>query len=184
MIALLLADDRPDTRNPGHALSRALDRPQRRAVPPDVTKGRVVVVVGGEVVGVVVGARTDEGLDAVPPPSAVLDPPLSTGAVVGGSVVVVVAGVTPVPESEADDGAEAPGCSRATSTPRKAVTAPASTTDVWVRRRRRRCARARVPAEMRLRERLMFGDPGVWARAIATGSSARGGAYEANLTAA
>ena len=39
-----------------------LARRQRAEVPPDVTNGRVVVVVGGKVVGVVGGVVTDGGV--------------------------------------------------------------------------------------------------------------------------
>jgi hypothetical protein len=178
MITLRLGDDRPDAR----PLERAPDRRQRNEVPPDVTAGRVVVVVGAMVVGVVVGTVTAGELGA-PPPSAEPDEPLAGGGVVGGGDVVVVGPLLPAPEPDADGGADAPGCSRATSTPRKAVAAPASTTNAWVSRRRRRCARARVAGEKRPGGRLMFEDPGVGARAISMGSSARGGSYESNLTA-
>jgi hypothetical protein len=136
------------------------DPHQRDEVPPDVTNGRVVVVVGGRVVGVVVGVVTGGELD-VAPPSAEPDEPVTGGAVVaGGGVVVVVGATPPAPEPDAGDGADAPGCSRATSTPRNAVAPPANTTNVRVIRRTRRCACARVAGEKRLGGRLMFKDPG------------------------
>lgn len=167
--------------SPELARSRALHRRQRDEVPPDVTNGRVVVVVGGEVVGVVVGVVADGGLD-VAPPSAEADEPVTGGAVVRGGDVVGAA-LPPAPEPDAGDGTDAPGWSRATSTPRNAVAPPASTTNVWVSRRRRCCARARVAGEKRPGGRLMFEDPGARARAMSTGSSAQGGSYGSNLTA-
>jgi hypothetical protein len=175
MIALRRADDRADARPPGQALSSALDRRQRDEVPPDVTDGRVVDVVGGTVVGgTVVGAVTG-GEPDVAPPSVEPDEPVTGGAVVAGGDVVVVAAVPTAPEPDAEDGADAPGWSRATSTPRNAVAAPASTTNVWVIRRSRRCARARVTGEKRPGGRLMFENPGTRARAMSMGSSAQGG---------
>jgi hypothetical protein len=168
MIALHPADDHPDARLPGSAASRALDRRQRNEVPPDVTNGRVVVVVGGKVVGVVVGVVTEGEPDAAAPPlSAEGDEPVTGGAMVGGGdvVVVVVVAAPPEPDPDAGDGADAPGCSRATRTPRKAVAPPAMTTTVWVSRRRRRCARARVAGEKRTGARRLVAVPGVRARA-------------------
>jgi hypothetical protein len=167
MIALHPADDHPDARLLGSAASWALDRRQRNEVPPDVTNGRVVVVVGGRVVGVVVGVVTDGEPAAAPPLSAEPDEPVTGGAVVGGGdvVVVVVAAAPPALDPDAGDGADAPGCSRATRTPRKAVVPPAITTTVWVSRRRRRCARARVAGEKRTGARRMVEVPGVRARA-------------------
>jgi hypothetical protein len=198
MIALLLADDRP-ARNLLHRHTLGPDRRQRREVPPDVTIGRVVVVVGATVVGVVgvvvVGATVvgvvgvvvgvvgvvvgavDGELDAAPPLSAEPDEPTTGGTVVaGGDVVVVVAAVSPAPEPDTGDGAEAPGCSRATTTPRNAVAPPASTTNVWVSRRRRCCASARVAGEKRAGGRFMLEDPGGacapcgWAHRLKAGS--------------
>jgi hypothetical protein len=101
--------------------------------------GGLVVVVGGLVVVVVVG-------DDVP---AVPDPPRVV--VVGGLVVVVVVlGAVPgVPCGAWTGGggfepAAAPGCSRATVTPMKAVAPPATRTVALVRCRMRASARARA----------------------------------------
>jgi hypothetical protein len=175
MIALHLVDDRPEERSPGHASFPALARRQRADVPPDVTNGRVVVVVGGKVVGVVTDGEFDGASPSDEPDEP--DEPVTDGAVVDGGVVVVVvvAAVPTAPEPDAEDGADAPGWSRATSTPRNAVAAPASTTNVWVIRRSRRCARARVAGEKRPGGRLMFENPGARARAMSMGSSAQGG---------
>ena len=99
-------------------------RRYRREVPPDVTTGRVVVVVGGSVT-VVVGAVTGDDGVAVPPGTAV----------VGG---VVAGGFEP---------AEDPGCSFATTSPIHTVAPPASTTASLVNLRMRAWARARVRGE-------------------------------------
>ena len=88
-------------------------------VPPDVTTGRVVVVVGGRVVG---GGRV---------------------VVVVGVVVGTEAGVGAL--EPADD----PGCSRATVTPMKALAPPATTIVVLVSRLTRACARVRALGEYR-----------------------------------
>jgi hypothetical protein len=176
MINLHLADDRPGSGSPRQAPFPALARRQRAEVPPDVTNGRVVVVVGGKVVGVVGGVVTDGELDDAPP-SAEPDEPVTNGAVVGGgaAIVVVVAVMSGAPELDPDVGADAPGCSRATSTPTNAAPAPDSTTNVVVSRRRRRCARSRVAAEKGPEARFMFEDPGAQARAVSMGSSAQAG---------
>lgn len=100
-------------------------------VPPDVTTGRVVVVVGGRlVVGVVVG----------------------DGKVVGVVVGVLVVGTGAGTGSfgPADD----PGCSFATVTPMHAVAPPARTIVVVVNLRTRACARSRSAGELPSRVRL------------------------------
>jgi hypothetical protein len=99
MINPHLADDRPGSGSPRQAPFPALARRQRAEVPPDVTNGRVVVVVGGKVVGVVGGVVTDGELDDAPP-SAEPDEPVTNGAVVGGgaAIVVVVAVMSGAPE--------------------------------------------------------------------------------------
>ena len=139
-------------------------------MPPDVTTGLVVVVTGGLVVVVVVGGLVTGGAVTGATPAA--------GAVVvvgGGSVVVVV--VVPsgdgarvpwaAPGAEGDLApAEAPGCSRATMTPKQAAAAPESTTAVPVRRRIRASACARAAGENRSRLLLTTTvAPGVPARA-------------------
>ena len=134
------------------------------AVPPDVTTGRVVVVVGGLVVvvggevvvvaagglvvevaptepveGVVVGAGADDVLvvvDEAPP-------------VVVGSVVV-----GPGDGAGALAPAEEPGCSLATVTQMTAVAPPAATIAVEVRRLRRACACVRANGEPGLLPRV------------------------------
>lgn len=134
MISVRLADDgRVPTVSREQAFS-GLDRNQRREVPPDVTDGRVVVVVGGSVVGTVVGA------------GAVGTVPLD-GAAPSAGFVVVVGDVVVVSDLDTDDGDDAPGCWCATSTPKNAVAPPASATDVRVTRWTRRCARARAAGE-------------------------------------
>ncbi len=144
-------------------------------VPPDVTTGRVVVVVGGRVVVVVGGRVVGAGVPvagaapgaALPPDPPV--PPAGEVVVVGGEVVVVVVVVALVPEApgcavvgtEAGVGAfvpaEDPGCSLATVTPMKAAAPPATTIVVLVSRLMRACARARALGEYRSRVRLTAG---------------------------
>jgi hypothetical protein len=105
-----------------------------------------VVVVGGRVVvgRLVVGAVT---------PGA---PGLGV-EVVAGVVVGVVAGVVVVGTGAgagAFEPAVDPGCSRATVTPMKALTPPATTIAVLVSLLMRLCARARPLGEYRSRVRL------------------------------
>ncbi len=128
-------------------------------VPPDVTTGWVVVVVGGSVVVVVGGAVV-----GVVVAGAELDPAGEIVVVVGGLVVVVVVVVvTAVPGSAvvgaevglgAFEPAEDPGCSLATVTPMNAVAPPATRMAVLVRRLMRACARARAVGEHWSRPRL------------------------------
>jgi hypothetical protein len=99
-----------------------------------VVTGRLVVVTGAGAVVVGTGGWTVgvTGIGAV-----VVTPPAGAGAgVAPGADAVVVVGT--------EVAAEEPGCSRATVTPMKAVTPPASTTDPTVRRRIRARARARA----------------------------------------
>ena len=118
-------------------------------VPPDVTTGRVVVVVGGRlVVGVVGGVLVVGVVMGVP------DVGLEVG---GGKVVGVVVGVLVVgsgdgtgPFGRADD----PGCSFATVRPIHAVAPPARAIEVVVNRRTRVCARSRSGGELPSRVRL------------------------------
>jgi len=114
-------------------------RPGYLDVPPDVTTGRVVVVVGGLVV-VVVGGLVVGVVDGTA---------VGELAVVGVVVVVVVvlgvvgAGAGSRPFGLADD----PGCSFATMTPMQAVAPPARTIVVVVKRRTLARARSRAIGE-------------------------------------
>ena len=133
--------------------SPATNRPGRyREVPPDVTTGCVVVVVGGLVVvvagGLVVGVTSDEPVVGV----------VGVAGVVAGVVVVVVvdtagpdvAGCAVVGTGEgagALAAAAEPGCSLATVTQMKAVAPPAATITVPVRRLILACARVRETGE-------------------------------------
>jgi hypothetical protein len=126
-------------------------------VPPDVTTGWVVVVVGGDVVGgdvVVVGGLV-VGVVVV---GAEPDPLGMVVVVVGGLVVVVVEVVAAVVGTLVGLGgfepADEPGCSLATVTPIKAVAAPATRRAVRVKRLMRACARARAVGENCSRPRL------------------------------
>jgi len=123
-----------------------------REVPPDVTTGRVVVVVGGDVVVVVVVVGTDVVGVVVPDPAG--DPVV--GVVVAGVVAGVVVGV--VVEV---DGTEvevlpvvvltaelAPGCSLATTTPISAVAPAAPTIEARVRKRTSALARRLAAGEL------------------------------------
>jgi hypothetical protein len=125
-----------------------------REVPPDVTTGRVVVVVGGDVVVVVVVVGTDVVGVVVPDPAG--DPVV--GVVVAGVVAGVVVGV--VVEV---DGTEvevlpvvvltaelAPGCSFATTKPMSAVAPAAPTIEARVTKRTRALARRLASGELRL----------------------------------
>jgi hypothetical protein len=147
-------------RRPPDAIPSAIDAGAGYLeVPPDVTTGWVVVVVGGIVVVVVVGGAVVgvvvAGAELVPPGEVV---------VVGGGLVVVVVGVvTAVPGFAvvgtevglgAFEPAEDPGCSLATVTPMNAVAPPATRMAVLVRRLMRACARARAVGEYRSRPRL------------------------------
>jgi len=125
-------------------------------VPPEVTTGRVVVVVGGRLVVVVVGAKvvgTIAGVELLPEVDGVVGVAVAGVSVVGvdagGAVEVDVvggrAGVVPlVPAPEL-----APGCSFATTMPIRAVAPVAARTAKRVRRRRRTLARSRVSGELR-----------------------------------
>ncbi len=137
--------------------SQATDRPGRyREVPPDVTTGCVVVVVGGLVVVVAGGlvVVVAGGLVVV----VTSDEPVVGTVVVAGVVVVVVvdtagpdvAGCAVVGTGEgagAVAAAEEPGCSLATVTQMKAVAPPAATITVPVRRLILACARVRETGE-------------------------------------
>ncbi len=139
-----------------------------REVPPDVTTGRVVVVVGGDVVvvvvgGVVVGVVVGDdvvGVVVAPDPTGdsvvgvVVVPDPAGDSVVGVVVVGVVADV--VVEV---DGTEvevlplvvvtaelAPGCSFATTTPMSAVAPAAPTIEARVRKRTSAWPAALLPA--------------------------------------
>jgi hypothetical protein len=120
-------------------------------VPPEVTTGRVVVVVGGEVV-VVLGGEVVVVVDA--------DPDAVPGSdEVGGAVVVV--DVVDVELAEIDVGlvlAEvlAPGCSLATTTP-IAMAAPVATKAVERVNRRRRAAARRLVSGVLDRGSLLIG---------------------------
>lgn len=113
-------------------------------VPPDVTSGRVVVVVGGRLV--VVGGRLVVGVVLV------VGLVVRDGKVVGvvEGVLVVGTGVGTGPFGLADD----PGCSFATVRPIHAVAPPARAIAVVVTRRTRACARSRsidvLPSRVRL----------------------------------
>jgi len=135
-------------------------------VPPDVTTGRVVVVVGGDVVVVVVGADV-VGVVVVGVVVGVVVPDRAGDSVVGvvvvpdpagDSVVGVVAGV--VVEV---DGTEvevlpvvvltaelAPGCSFATTKPMSAVAPAAPTIEARLTKRTRALARRLASGELRL----------------------------------
>ena len=136
-----------------------------REVPPDVTTGRVVVVVGGDVVVVVVGADV-VGVVVVGAVVGVVVPDRAGDSVVGvvvpdragDSVVGVVAGV--VVEV---DGTEvevlpvvvltaelAPGCSFATTKPMSAVAPAAPTIEARLTKRTRALARRLASGELRL----------------------------------
>ena len=118
-----------------------------REVPPDVTTGRVVVVVGGDVVVVVVVGTDVVGV-VVPDPAG--DPVV--GVVVAGvvaGVVVEVDGteveVLPVVVLTAE---LAPGCSLATTTPISAVAPAAPTIEARVRKRTSALARRLAAGEL------------------------------------
>ena len=135
---------------------------QRREVPPDVTRGRVVVVVGGTVVGGVgglvgVGALTAGALATgalvggadIWPRGAVVGAGAGAGADFAGVVIVAPAGGGVGGGSFAL--ALEPVCSRATVTPMNAVAPVETRTTARERRRRRTSALARVPGEYRSR---------------------------------
>jgi len=145
-----------------------------REVPPDVTTGRVVVVVGGDVVVVVVGAdvagvvvgaevagvvAADPAGDPVDGVVVLVVVGVVAGVAVAGVVVagVVVAGV--VVEVEGTEvevlpvvavlAAElAPGCSLATTKPMSAVAPAAPTIEARVRKRTRAWARCLASGEL------------------------------------
>ncbi len=126
-------------------------------VPPDVTTGGVVVVVGGIVVGGTVVVVVGGVVVGVVVAGVELDAPGDVVVVVGGLVVVVVVGVVAavpgfeVVGTEARPGtfeaADDPGCSFATTTPMNAAAPPATRTAVLVRRLMRACARERAVGE-------------------------------------
>jgi hypothetical protein len=119
-------------------------------VPPDVTTGRVVVVVGGEVVGVLV-----VGCEVVVDPAAdsVVGVVVAVDEVDVGSVVEVD---TEVPV-EVDGDELAPGCSLATMTPMSAVAPAEATIVARVRYRTSAFARRRPSGELWLRGWLIEG---------------------------
>ena len=109
-----------------------------REVPPDVTTGRVVVVVGGDVVVVVRGTDVVGVVVADPVGDSVVgDSVVGVVGVVAG-VVVDVGGteveveVLPVVVLTAE---LAPGCSFATTTPMSAVAPAAPTIEARVKKR-------------------------------------------------
>jgi hypothetical protein len=146
--------------------------------PPDVTTGRVVVVVGGRVVvvvgglvvgvvvvGVVAAGGLAAGVEAAG--VVVVVDVVGEGGVAEGGVVVVpapeVPGCAVVGTAEGDgafEPADEPGCSLATVTPMKALAPPATTIVVLVNRLMRASARARALGEYRSRVRLIAGRRG------------------------
>jgi hypothetical protein len=108
-------------------------------VPPEVTAGRVVVVVGGDVV-VVDGDDPTEGSDVDGVVVSVVEE--EVGGVVVNEVLFAVL---------------APGCSLATMTATSAVAPVAARMDARVRRRNRALASLLVSGEWRLLARLMCG---------------------------
>jgi hypothetical protein len=146
-----------------------------REVPPDVTTGRVVVVVGGDVVVVVVGADVAAvvvGADvagvvaadpAGDPVDGVVVLVVVVGVVAGVAVAgVVVAGVVVAGVVVEVEGTEvevlpvvgvlaaelAPGCSLATTKPMSAVAPAAPTIEARVRKRTRAWARCLASGEL------------------------------------
>jgi hypothetical protein len=139
-------------------------------VPPDVTTGRVVVVVGGEVVGVVVVGGEVVGVLVVGCEvvgvlvvgcEVVVDP--AADSVVGVVVAVDEVDVGSVVEVDTEvpvevDGDElAPGCSLATMTPMSAVAPAEATIAARVRYRTSAFARRRPSGELWLRGWLIEG---------------------------
>jgi hypothetical protein len=114
--------------------------PYRAEVPPEVTAGWVVVVVGGIVV-VVVGALVGEATPGAPVVGVVV------GAVVGGAPGAGVPPGTAGPGGWDPDRTAPPGCSRATVTPMKAATPVVTSTAARVRRPMRTCVRVRASGE-------------------------------------
>jgi hypothetical protein len=115
-------------------------------VPPEVTTGRVVVVVGGEVVVVVVGGAVvvvgDVGAKEVPESGEVV-------VVVGGDDVVVVELLGPKGTwVGAWEDELAPGCSLATNTPMAMVAPVATRATERVSRRRRASVRCLDSGEL------------------------------------
>jgi hypothetical protein len=113
-----------------------------RDVPPEVTTGRVVVVVGGKVVVVCRDLLVVGDVDAEGAPESD-----EVGVVVGGKVVVVEALGAEVVGTCAGalfEDALAPGCSFATTTPMAMVAPVDARAAARVRRRRRRLARRLV----------------------------------------
>jgi hypothetical protein len=146
-------------------------RAGHREVPPDVTTGRVVVVVGGDVVVVVVVGTDVVGV-VVPDPAG--DPVV--GVVVVVVVGVVVAGVVAGVVVEVD-GTEvevlpvvaltdelAPGCSFATTTPMSAVAPAAPTIEARVKKRTSALALCRASGELAWRCLIGGTGPGSWSR--------------------
>jgi hypothetical protein len=149
-----------------------------RDVPPDVTTGWVVVVVGGLVV-VVTG-----GLVVVVTGGLVVG--VVDAAEAGGldpALVVVVGGLVPTVAGWAVVGVDDPGCSLATVTQMNAVAPPASTMAVLVRRLMRACARARALGEYTFRTRLMpdHGEEALVPERVRTRGPRRTTAYGPNL---
>jgi hypothetical protein len=124
-------------------------------VPPDVTTGRVVVVLGGRVVVVVLGGTEVLVVVLVTPSPAAG----SAGAVVVARVeavveVVLLDVVEGLGVTAGCASAVAPGCSRATVTPMSAAMPPESRTQDPVSRRTRASARSRDAVEYSARLRL------------------------------
>jgi hypothetical protein len=126
-----------------------------REVPPDVATGRVVVVVGGDVVVVVVGTVVVGvvvlGVVVVPDPAGDSVVGVVAGVVVGVVVDVVVevdgaeVEVLPVVVLAAE---LTPGCSFATTKPMSAVAPAAPTIEARVRKRTSALARRRASGEL------------------------------------
>jgi hypothetical protein len=111
-------------------------------VPPDVTTGRVVVVVGGLVV-------VDDGGPVVGVPAGGASTSGAVGVTGVGTVVVVVV-ATGAPAAAPD-----PGCSRAKVTPMKEAAAAETSARACVIRRSCTSARTRSWGEYLFRVRLM-----------------------------
>lgn len=149
----------PDDRRNSHSGPAARVR-YLLEVPPDVTTGCVVVVVGATVVEVVVGGIVG-GVVVTGAASAGAvageGDPVEPGAEGAGVDVVVVVGtvVGTAGEAGAFELAEEPGCSLATVTPMNAVAPLATTMAPRVSRLTRAWARARAAGEYRRRSRLV-----------------------------
>ena len=123
-------------------------------VPPDVTAGRVVVVVGGLVVVVVGLVVVVVGAAPSWPEAPVVVVGMVVDVVDVVDVVLGDAAGTVLGAGGAVAGAVPPGCSLATVTPMSAAAPPASTTAVLVKREIRACALERAPGVCWSRARL------------------------------